>query len=236
LLKGNKPEGLTAFGFIFNKERLEMEMKKVKLGSRICEVTTLENYVHNPDLYDPQYTALAVHDMVLPIVGRIDERIGICPSPNSMVSFYNPPSKDKAKEYSIDNVIDFNKAKNMAEIIQKQEYVKSLENEIIVNSDNIFEPRIDDDDAPEMKGLKEAVIAKKVDINAYAPRFRGNFANDKRLFNDNKITMSKLKKITNALDMKCTLIIEDKSDNVPNPIGKKIIVDITGGGDDEDDE
>lgn len=210
-----------------------MDMKKAKLGNKICDVVDLETYTKNKDIYDPQYTAIEIHGLVLPIIGRLDGRIGICPG--DMVSFYNPPPQEKMNEYSADNIIDFSKAKTMGELIRQQEYVKSLENEIIVNSENIFEPRIDDDDAPEMKALKEAVIAKQIDINAYAPRFKGNFANDKRLFNDNKITLAKLKKIAKALDMKCTLIIEDKSPNVPNPIGKVITVDITGG-DDEDDE
>lgn len=206
-----------------------MEMRKAKVDNKICDITTLENYINNKKLYDPQYTALEVNGMVLPIIGRLDGRIGICV--NDMVSFYNPPPKEREAEFDAENIIDFNKAKNMNELIQKQDYVKSLENEIIVNSDNIFEPRIEDEDAPEMRALKEAVVAKQVDINAYAPRFEGNFANDKRLFNDNKITLIKLKKITDALDIKCTLTLEDKNPNVPNPIGRVIIADITGGDD-----
>lgn len=212
-----------------------MELKKAKVGNKLCDVTSLENFVQNKDMYDSQYTVIEHDNMLLPIIGRLDGRIGICINEN-MVAFYNPPSIDKIKEFSIDNVIDFSKPANMRELIEKQDYVKSLENEIIVNSENIFEPRIDDDDSPEMKALKEAVIAKQIDINAYTPRFRGNFANDKRLFNDHSITLSKIKKISNALDMRCTLILQDKSSDIPNPIGKIITVDITNGGDDDDDE
>lgn len=209
-----------------------MEMRKAKIDNKMCDVTTLENYVNNKEVFDSQYTAIEVDDMLLPIIGRLDSRVGICVE--SFVSFYNPPPEEVKDEYSVENVIDFNKAKTMNDLIKKQNYVKSLENEIIVNSENIFEPRIDDNDVPEMKALKEAVIAKQVDINAYAPRFKGNFANDKRLFNDSKITLIKLKKITEALDMKCTLTIEDRDPDVPNPIGRVITVDITGGEDDEE--
>lgn len=211
-----------------------MEMKKAKLNNKMYDVTSLENYVQHRDIYDQQYTAIEVDDMVLPVIGRIDERIGICIS--GPVAFYNPPQKDRMNEFSSSNIIDFNKARSMGEIIQKQEYVKSLENEIIVNSENIFEPRIDDNDSPEIKALKGAVIAKQIDINAYAPRFGSNFANDKRLFNSDKISLVKLRKIANALDMRCTLTLEDKSPNVPNPIGKAISVEITGSGGDDDDE
>lgn len=210
-----------------------IEVKKTKLNNKMYDVTSLENYVQNKNLYDQQYTAIEVYDMVLPVIGRLDERVGVCVS-GTMVAFYNEPPKERAEEFSSSNIVDLSKPSSMKELLQKQEYVKSLENEIIVNSENIFEPRIDDNDAPEMKALKEAVIAKQIDINAYAPRFKGNFANDKRLFNDDKITLSKMKKISNALDMKCTLIIEDKNPNVPNPIGRVIVTDITGGGDDDD--
>lgn len=209
-----------------------MEMRKAKVGNKICDITTLDNYINNKELYDPQYTAIEVNGMVLPIIGRLDGRIGI--RVDDMVSFYTPPPPEKEEDFDANNIIDFKKATNMNELITKQDYVKSLENEIIVNSDNIFEPRIDDSDAPEMRALKEAVLAKQVDINAYAPRFKGNFANDKRLFNDNKITLIKLKKIADALDIRCTLTLEDKGPSVPNPIGKVITVDITGGdGEDE---
>ena len=36
-----------------------------------------------------------------------------------------------------------------------------------------------------------------------------------------------------ALDMKGTLIIEDLNEEVPNPIGRKIVVDLLGGDQDE---
>ena len=78
-----------------------------------------------------------------------------------------------------------------------------------------------------MVGLKEAVIAKNIDLDKYEQRFGVNYNNDKRLFNRNTITMSKLKTMFDVLDMKATLIIEDKSEEVPNPMGKKIIVDLT---------
>jgi hypothetical protein len=171
--------------------------------------------------------------MVLPVIGKLDDRIGIVIG--DAVSFYNEPKTEEEKnEYSSSNIIDFNKANTMKDIIEKKEHVKSLENEIIVNSDNIFIPRIDDNDSNEMRALKEAVIAKQIDINAYAPRFGKNFANTKRLFNYNTISLGKLKSITDALDMKCTLTIEDKNQEVPNPINKVITADITGG--DYDDE
>lgn len=210
-----------------------MDMKKAKLHNRLCDVTSLENYASHKDLYDPQYTAIEVDNVLLPIIGRRDERIGIVVG--DIVSFCNMPPTDRLEEYSASHVIDFAEAKTMRDVIEKQQYVKSLENEIILNSENIFEPRIDDNDSPEMKGLKEAVICKQIDINAYSQRFGRNYANDKRIFNEDRISLSKLKKIADALDMKATLTLEDKNPNVPNPIGKVITVDITGGNYDDED-
>ena len=37
-----------------------------------------------------------------------------------------------------------------------------------------------------------------------------------------------LKRMTDKLDIKITMIFEDASSDVPNPMGKKIVVDLTG--------
>ena len=108
--------------------------------------------------------------------------------------------------------------------------VKSLENKILENLDNITVIKQDDNDEPEMAALKEAINCKNCDINLYGPRFDGNFANDRRILSDNSITLTKLKKYGDAMDMKITLSIEDKDPNIPSPIGKTISVELTGGG------
>ena len=85
-----------------------------------------------------------------------------------------------------------------------------------------------------MKGMKEAVIAKNIDLDKYEHRFGSNYNNDKRLFNKNNISLPMIKRLSKALDMKATLILEDASPDVPNPIGKKIVIDVIGN--DEDGE
>ena len=45
--------------------------------------------------------------------------------------------------------------------------VKSLENKILENSDNITVIKPDDNDEPEMAALKEAINCKNCDINLY---------------------------------------------------------------------
>ena len=80
-----------------------------------------------------------------------------------------------------------------------------------------------------MKALKTAVLEKRIDLDKYEPRFGSNYNNDKRLFNKNTISLSMTKRLCEALDIKATLILEDKSPDVPNPIGRTIKVDLTGG-------
>ena len=42
------------------------------------------------------------------------------------------------------------------------------------------------------------------------------------------ITLSKIRELAVPLDMKVPLILEDASDDVPNPIGRPIITEIVG--------
>ena len=64
-----------------------------------------------------------------------------------------------------------------------------------------------------------------------------NFNNDKRLIKKNSITFGKLRNICNALDIRATLTLEDKTGDIPNPMGTRIEVCLTDGfGADGDEE
>ncbi len=211
-----------------------IKMMKMKIGNKMCDVTSPEEYYQHPDFYDSNYTALKLESehIVLPIINKSDYQAGV-PGiyPESLISRYNIP--ENREEYDMDSIIDFTNVTEYKDVIEKSSMVKSLENKILENSDNITKIKHDENDEPEMTALKEAINSKECDINAYGPRFDGNFANDRRILSDKSITMTKLKKYGNAMDMKITLTIEDKNDKVPNPIGKVISVELTGGGPDE---
>lgn len=216
----------------------ELNIRRIKLPGKVCDVVTNEKYTSNPELYDPSYTAIETEidgeKYALPIINRFELGTKVGVVPGSCVSFYNPPQTAIDKEsYSMDKVIDYSDAKGIKDLIERSMMVRNLENEVLVNPDNVTVLRIDDNDSPEMKALKEAINYKCCDINLYANRFGGNFANDRRILNDNTITLQKLKKYANALDMNITMTISDKNSNVPNPIGKKIQIDLTGGDSDE---
>ena len=130
------------------------------------------------------------------------------------------------------HIVDFGSASSTQEFIEKNNEYRDKEREILTTPDNIFVPQLKEGDLPEMQALKEAVISKHIDIDKYAHKF-DRFNNDKRLFNDTSISMKKLKSMCDSLDIKATLILEDKSSDVPNPMGKKVEVVITRGDDNE---
>ena len=203
--------------------------KKMRIGDRIYDVTSLDDYLENKEAYMQQYTAIQDPNtnLVLPIKNRYDKGPGIIIGTG--VSYIDEPESDNLDEYSDSKIIDFDNTKSIHDMMQKQEAVRTLERDILTSPDNIFSPKIFDDDSPEMKALKNAVLDKHIDLDKYEPRFGSNYNNDKRLFNKNTISLSMLKRICEALDIDATLTLSDKSDDVPNPIGRTIQVKLTGG-------
>ena len=203
--------------------------KKMRIGDKIYDVTDLENYTKFKDAYIPQYTA--IHDpetkLVLPIKNRYEEGPGIVVG--NGISFVEEPDADEVEPYLDNQIIDFDNTKNIHDMMEKQRIVKTLERDILTSPDNIFTPKIFDDDSPEMKALKNAVLDKHIDLDKYEPRFGSNYNNDKRLFNKNTISLSMLKRMCEALDIEATLTLTDKSEDVPNPMGRTIEVKLTGG-------
>ena len=137
-------------------------------------------------------------------------------------------------QYNIDNVLDLSNIKNMEDLIQMQDRVRDIEKEILTSPDDITVPNISSLDSPEMRAVKEAIIAKHMDINKYSERFGSNFANDKRILKTNNITQKMMKRLLSNIDVKATLILEDTSPDVANPMGKKIEIVITDDNDDSE--
>ena len=203
--------------------------KKMRIGDRIYDVTNLEEYIKFKDAYLSQYTA--IHDpdtnLVLPIKNKYEEGPGIVIG--NGVSYIEEPEFEEREEYLDDEIIDFDNSKSIHDMMEKQRIVKTLERDILTSPDNIFTPKIFDDDSPEMKALKTAVLDKHIDLDKYEPRFGSNYNNDKRLFNKNTISLSMMKRMCEALDIEATLILTDKNADVPNPMGRTIEVKLTGG-------
>lgn len=204
-----------------------MSLEKAKIGDAIYDVITLDEYLANPDMYG-QYTAINGSDgYIYPIRSRNDNRPGFYAT-GGLDFFKAPASTADMNAYSQQNVINFKDATTLREVIQTQQKLASEERSILTTIDNVFAPEIGDNDAPEMKALKQAIIDKHIDLDKYEPRFGPNYNNDKRLLKKGSITFGKLRTIGDALDLKVTITIEDAAPDVPNPIGRSISAELTG--------
>ena len=85
-------------------------------------------------------------------------------------------------------------------------------------------------DTPLMFAVKSAVAAKHCNINNYAERFGSDFNNDKRKFNGNSITAGKAESILSNTDIRVTLVVQDMTPDVANPIGKTLVFPWIGDG------
>ena len=208
-------------------------MKVCFVNSKKYDVMSFEQYMNQKDYCDPTITGIEDNGFVYPVRNKMSNEVGLYKLSKDLYQFRDPKTEEEKKRYSAEGIINFDDAKSLREIIEKTDQLKNAERTILTTPDNITIPVIGENDSPEMVGLKEAVIAKHIDIDKYQTRFGANFSNDKRLLNDNSITLLKLKTMFKALDMKGTLIIEDSSEDVANPIGRKIVIDLLGGDTDE---
>lgn len=202
-------------------------IKKGKIENKIYDIMSSEEYRNHKDVYDPQFTAIEKDGTIYPVRPKNDNRPGYYPK--GTFNFYKDPNNEEQKNYDSNNLIDFSNSNNIKDVIEKATSLKNMESEVLTTPDNIFKPSIKEEDDPEMKLIKQAVIAKNMDIDKYKGRFGRNFPNDKREFNKNNMTLAKIKRFANAFDWKVTMIIEDKDENVPNPMGKKFMAEINSG-------
>lgn len=205
-----------------------MMNRKGKINGSIYDVVTHEEYLENRDLYNNKFTAIERNGILYPVV-KNRKTPGYYNGDGGIFAELIQPPNSEIENYSSNNIIDFNSATNMREIMEKSISLRDLEKEILCSPDDIFSPVIDERDDPEMKALKEAVISKNIDLDKYEPRFGSNYNNDKRLFKRNSMSLGKYKTVCDALDIKATLTLEDMSENVANPMKKVISVVITGG-------
>ena len=202
-----------------------MMQSKAKIKNVMYDVCTLEQYTQNPNQYLKNHTAIVEEDYLYPVLSATQIGPGVHVNPG-MISYFQTPT-DNIEEYKKENAIRFDDVKDIATMIDKLEAVKKIEDDVLTSADNIFSVKIKPGDTPEMVALKTAVNEKKIDLDKYEHRFGSNYHNDKRLFNKPSISLGMLKRVTSALDMQVTMTIEDAPD-APNPIGRKIEVQLNG--------
>lgn len=186
-------------------------------------VISVEELQNNREIYDTGTVAVEIkksdgETVVLPYRPNIvrKDRPGVYKEGNIGDLIVYPDEEDKANYQP--EVIDLYNSKSMEEYIQKQGKLKNIEKEILTTPDNIFTPHISDEDSPLMKGLKQAVIRKHIDIDKYADGYGENFPNDKRKFKDHDISIKLFERHVDVLGIKAVLVLSDASPDTPNPI------------------
>lgn len=212
---------------------MNMNIRKVKMPNGLYDLVTVEEYLLAPGRYDTKSTAAIIDGYALPIITEsqyLCGYTGVYIKPGNMVYRFNMPfDEDEVYKITSDNMVDFTNASNYGEIIEKRNAVKGLEKELLSGVDNIMKIIIDPTASPAAIAMQEAVNAKECNMDNYAFRYGKNYPNDKREISNRSMTLAKIIRHCNALDIKATLILEDKSPDVPNPMRKTITAVLTGG-------
>ena len=205
-----------------------MSLEKAKIGEAIYGLIDIDECYREPEMYKNQTDIKGGDGFIQPIRSKTDNRPGFYPTGG--FDFFKTPIGQECQVYTQQNVINFHDATTLREVIQTQQKLMNEERSILTTIDNVFAPDISENDTPEMKAIKQAIIDKHIDLDKYESRFGPNYNNDKRLLKKNSITFGKLRSICDALDIKASITIEDAAPDVPNPIGRVISADLTGSG------
>lgn len=203
-------------------------MKKMQINNKIYNVVTMSEYVATQELYDEKFTAIQDHGIVLPIKQKTDVGPGYYIQSDSMVHTIVKPPEQDINKYSESNIIDYNNAKSIGDIMKNNNMLRDIQSEFITDDENILNLKITDDDTPEMKALKTAINYKQADKSQYEDRF-DQYQNDMRLLTKGtSITLGKLISICSVFDISAELVLRDK-EGAPNPMNTEISIDLTEG-------
>lgn len=212
-----------------------MAVEKIRIKDRLYDVIGYEEFTRHPDNYG-KFNAVKDGSYVYPVKGKTDTGVGIYDSDDATYEFVEPITEEDKDNYSATHIISISDCKTIREVIEAQQKIKESERAILTKADNITYVKVGANDTPHMAALKEAINGKQIDISNYEYKFGTNYNNDMRLLSKSDITMNKLKSFLSKLDLKASIVIEDASDDVPNPLGRKIVSTIISGDDYEDEE
>lgn len=210
-----------------------MKLKKIAVDGAIYDVIDESDYIQNRDLYMNNYKYLAIirpgFDIVYPVrrATANPDKAGAYDM-GYAIFYYDPADPETIQEYNVSRIIDYSNAQSLRDIITTSQRIASAEASILTTIDNVFIPEIGPNDTPEMIAFKQAIIYKHIDLDKYEQRFGQNYNNDKRLLKKPNITFGKMRDMCNALDIKVSIKLEDASPDIPNPMGRQIITEITG--------
>lgn len=213
-----------------------LSIKRTVSNGKVMEMVEMDEYATNPDRYLGRSDVGIVvrpeeydgQELVLPLRPTYNGN-PITPGVYNAgaIDYTVLPGKDKYKDYIPDKIVELGNNMDAKQIIESGEALSRLDEPFITTPENITRIPINTDDQPEMKALKMALNEKKMDLDKYAGRFGPNFPNDKRQLKNDSITLNIIKRFCDNMDMEAILTIRDKGPDVPNPIGKEIVVSLT---------
>lgn len=152
------------------------------------------------------------------------------------IDFCVYPDASNMSQYKPNEIIEMSNKTAIKTILEREKTMARLDEPWITSPDNITKFPINENDQPEMVGLKTALNEKEIDFDKYAPRFGDNFPNDKRQLKNTSVTLNIIKRFCEKCDMEAVLTLRDKNPDVPNPIGREITVSLTEAFSSEDEE
>lgn len=218
---------------------MAMSSKFAIIGGKTFNVFDQDQLFKNRDILvedDQAAIECKVEDKVniLPITSetRLDKP-GVYISKDSPYAVFKfPKTKEEKELYEPDNdhIVDFSNAENMQNIVDKKQHMDVIMNQYLEagpECGNIFKPIITSKDSAAMKGLKQCLIEKHIELDKYAERFGANFPNDKRKLKDTDITLFLLGRMAEKFDLNVDMVFRDANSDVPNPMGKVITVSLS---------
>jgi len=150
---------------------------------------------------------------------------GIYENSNGFPEIREPITDDEKEKYSVSkNIIDTSK-ENIIEVLKNNDKIFVT----VTEGGNIFKPEIKKTDDILKRAIKKVLNEKNLDIDLYKNRFsdKNAFLNFKQVIkSDSRLSILLFERGCDVLNMKYTLIIEEKSedDNVGNRLSEPIVV------------
>lgn len=212
------------------------------IGGKNMGIFNIDQITENKSSFmeDEQQAAVVIEkdgkNVVLPVrTGNSMDKPGYYISsqnPFSILRFPETVEEKALYEPGNEAIVDFSKTKDIGSYLSNIDNMNSIMNQYLetpTDGSDVFRPPLLDSDSTEMRGLKQCIIAKHIDLDKYAERFGVNYPNDKRKLKDSNITSFLLKRMCSNLDIEADIVFRDTNPNVPNPMGKTITINLVPG-------
>lgn len=214
-----------------------MNIRTTVVNGQLFDVISEDDYNERWRLYydNPNIAANTLVEVthcgeqyLLPLKNKIDSTPGLYQE--GVVYHCQWPDNSNKAEFQSNrfHIVDYSDSTSVKDFLDKNNQIREMETEnVLTQSDSIFAPTINDDDAPAMKAFKNAITCKHTDLNNYSQRIGENFLNDKRILKTNSITLNKLVALCQSLDIEAELILRDAHGAIANPMNTEISVILT---------